>query len=93
LFSLTPDRLDSPACAQQVSNSGQTARQLRMTTSYVGNRSWLRTLLQNEAGATERLTEDMQRYALKRDGIRHWLATEEESQAAKAAIALIAGPH
>jgi hypothetical protein len=66
---------------------------LRMTTSYVGNRSWLRTLLQNEAGATERLTEDMQRYALKRDGIRHRLATEEESQAAKAAIALIAGPH
>ena len=57
----------------------------------VGNRSWLRTLLRNQAGATQRLTEDMQRYALKRDGIRQRLVSEEESQAAKAAIELLAG--
>ena len=65
---------------------------LRMTISHVGNRSWLRALLQNEATATERLTEDMRRYALKLDGRRRGLVTEEESQAAQAAIALIAGP-
>jgi len=64
---------------------------LRMTTSHVGNRSWLRAMLQNEATATERLTEDMQRYVLKRDGIRRGLATEEESRAAKTAIGFIAG--
>jgi hypothetical protein len=66
---------------------------LRMTASHIGNPSWLRTLLQNEASATERLTEDMQRYALKRDGIRRGLVTEDESRAAKAAIALIVGPN
>jgi hypothetical protein len=33
----------------------------------------------------------MQRYALKRDGIRRGLATEEESRAAKDAIDFIAG--
>jgi GTP-binding protein EngB required for normal cell division len=64
---------------------------LQLTGAVVGNRSWLRTLLRNQAGATQRLTEDMQRYALKRDGIRQRLVSEEESQAAKAAIELLAG--
>ncbi len=66
---------------------------VRMTALHVANRNWLRGLLQNEATATERLTEDMRRYALKLDGRRRGLVTEEESQAAQAAIALIAGPH
>jgi hypothetical protein len=48
-------------------------------------------LLKCEASAAERLAEDMQRYVLKRDGIRHGLATEEESRAAKDAIGFIAG--
>jgi GTP-binding protein EngB required for normal cell division len=64
---------------------------LRMTSSRASNRSWLCAMLQSEAAATERLTEDMQRYVLKRDGIRRGLETEEESRAAKTAIGFIAG--
>jgi GTP-binding protein EngB required for normal cell division len=64
---------------------------LRMMTSRVSDRSWLRAMLQSEAAATERLTEDMQRYVLKRDGVRRGLETEEEARAAKTAIRFIAG--
>ena len=64
---------------------------LRVAISQVSDLSWLGTLLKCEASAAERLAEDMQRYVLKRDGIRHGLATEEESRAAKDAIGFIAG--
>jgi GTP-binding protein EngB required for normal cell division len=43
------------------------------------------------AAATERLTEDMQRYVLRRDAVRHGLASEEEIQAAKRALGFLAG--
>jgi hypothetical protein len=59
--------------------------------SQVGDLTWLNALLTSEASAAERLAEDMQRFVLKRDGIRHDLATEEESRAAKNAIDFIAG--
>ena len=64
---------------------------LRLTMSQVGDLTWLNALLTSEASAAERLAEDMQRFVLKRDGIRHDLATEEESRAAKNAIDFIAG--
>jgi GTP-binding protein EngB required for normal cell division len=64
---------------------------LRITISHVRDLAWLGVLLRGEASAAERLAEDMQRYVLKRDGIRHGLATEEESRAAKDAIEFIAG--
>lgn len=43
------------------------------------------------APAAERLAEDMQRYVLRRDAIRHGLASEEETQAAKRALGFVAG--
>jgi GTP-binding protein EngB required for normal cell division len=64
---------------------------LRVTIAHVQDLAWLGVLLRGEASAAERLAEDMQRYVLKRDGIRHGLATEEESRAAKDAIEFIAG--
>ena len=64
---------------------------LRLTVSHARDLAWLSVLLRGEASAAERLAEDMQRYALKRDGIRRGLATEEESRAAKDAIDFIAG--
>jgi GTPase Era involved in 16S rRNA processing len=64
---------------------------LRLTMSQVRDLTWLNALLMSEASAAERLAEDMQRYVLKRDGIRHRLVTEEESRAAKNAIDFIAG--
>jgi hypothetical protein len=39
----------------------------------------------------ERLAEDMQRYALKRDGLRRGLVSDEEEVAAAMAIRHIAG--
>jgi hypothetical protein len=64
---------------------------LRVTISNVRDLTWLGALLHGEASAAERLAEDMQRYVLKRDGIRHALTTEEESRAAKDAIDFITG--
>jgi GTP-binding protein EngB required for normal cell division len=64
---------------------------IRVAMSHVCDPSWLADLLRSEGSGAQRLTEDMQRYVLKRDGIRHGLATEEESRAAKDSIAFIAG--
>jgi hypothetical protein len=64
---------------------------IRVAMSQVRDPSWLAALLRSEGSGAQRLAEDMQRYVLKRDGIRHRLATEEESRAAKDSIAFIAG--
>jgi len=44
-----------------------------------------------QAQAAVRLAEDMQRYVLKRDGIRRDLTTEEEAEAAQRVITFLAG--
>lgn len=44
-----------------------------------------------EATLMERVSEDMRRYALKHDGVRRDLASEEELSAAKRALILVAG--
>jgi len=51
----------------------------------------LGALLRREGAAAERLAEDMQRYVLKRDGIRRALLTEEEEGASHRALAFLAG--
>jgi GTP-binding protein EngB required for normal cell division len=48
-------------------------------------------LVARHARALERLTEDMRRYVVKRDGTRNGLTTQEESRAAQKALALVAG--
>jgi tRNA U34 5-carboxymethylaminomethyl modifying GTPase MnmE/TrmE len=50
-----------------------------------------RVLLANQARMADRLAEDMQRYALKRDGLRRALLSDEEEAAATTAIGHIAG--
>jgi len=55
------------------------------------SRDTLCALLRRQGAAAERLAEDMQRYVLKRDGIRRALLTEEEEQAARRALAFLAG--
>jgi Dynamin family len=64
---------------------------LRQIRAKPGNQSAGRVLALRQAVATERLVEDMQRYALKRDGLKRGLTTEEETQAARRAIAFLAG--
>lgn len=48
-------------------------------------------LVAKHASALERLTEDMRRYVVKRDGTRNGLTTQEETRAAQRALALVAG--
>ena len=51
----------------------------------------LGALLRRQSAAAERLAEDMQRYVLKRDGIRRALLTEEEERASGRALAFLTG--
>jgi len=51
----------------------------------------VRELAERQACAAERLVEDMRCYALKHDGVRRGLATEEELGAARRAIGFLAG--
>jgi GTPase SAR1 family protein len=75
---------------------------LRWLTAYVASASHaaqmpsachdlLSALLRRQGAAAERLAEDMQRYALKRDGIRRSLLTEEEERASHRALGFLAG--
>lgn len=48
-------------------------------------------LLQSHAVLLERTAEDLQRYAMKYDGLRRNLASQEERQAAQVALLLLAG--
>ncbi len=48
-------------------------------------------LLRREAVWVERIAEDMQRYAVKHDGLRRGLASEEERSASDRALQILAG--
>lgn len=50
-------------------------------------------IMRQQATAVKRLAEDARRYVLKRDALRHGLATEEEDQAARMAVAFLTGHH
>ncbi len=64
---------------------------LRLVASQLGDRPLSRALERRQSMAAERLTEDMQRYVMKRDAIRGGLASDEETQAARRATSFIAG--
>jgi len=51
----------------------------------------IRVLAQRQASGLAQLADDMQRYVIKRDGVRRGLATDEEEQAAHRTIALLVG--
>jgi hypothetical protein len=48
-------------------------------------------LLKREATIIGRLSEDMKRYALKRDAVRRHLLSEEETNAARQALLMLVG--
>lgn len=50
-----------------------------------------RELLEREAAILERLAEDMRRYALKRDGVKRHLLSDEETKATHQALLLLVG--
>lgn len=57
----------------------------------VPSRDFIGVLLRRQGAAAERLAEDMQRHALKRDGIRRSLLTEEEERASHRALTFLSG--
>lgn len=57
----------------------------------VRNAEVARTLLERQATVLERYAEDMKRFAIKHDGLRRHLASQEEATAAERGLLLIAG--
>jgi GTP-binding protein EngB required for normal cell division len=64
---------------------------LAKLTAAIEDHDLIRELIEREAMILERLSEDMKRYALKRDAVRRYLLTEEETAAAHEALSLLAG--
>ena len=73
------------------SSSGICMAHLPGVLNALGAREEARTLIVREAAILERLSEDMRRYATKHDAIRRQLASQEESEAAGRAVAMVAG--
>lgn len=71
--------------------SGLCLHHLRLLVQAIGPGETAKTLLVEEARLMNRVSEDMRRYALKHDGVRRHLASEEEHGAAKRALILLAG--
>ena len=64
---------------------------LSMVLKSLGDEVPARKLLRSQAGLLERTAEDLQRYALKFEGLRRNLTSAEERQAALLSLVLLAG--
>lgn len=64
---------------------------LRMVTESLGPGKVAQDLLQAHASLLERTAEDLQRYALKHNALRRYLASEEERRASQLALLLVSG--
>lgn len=62
-----------------------------MLASIIRDSSLVRMMLQRQAALLERYSEDMKRFAIKHDGVRRYLASQEETTAAERALLLLAG--
>lgn len=63
----------------------------RLLVAAVGDVRLRIKLIAREAAILRRTAEDMRRYALRHDGVRRYLASEEEKGAAQKALSMIAG--
>jgi GTP-binding protein EngB required for normal cell division len=64
---------------------------LRIVLASIDDRAARGRLLASAAHVVERLSEDMRRYAIKHDGLRRALATDEEVYAAERSLAVLCG--
>jgi GTP-binding protein EngB required for normal cell division len=64
---------------------------LRLLVAALGADAAAGKLLVHEAALLRRMSEDMRRYALKHDGLRRYLASEEETRAAERGLLVLAG--
>jgi hypothetical protein len=62
-----------------------------MLVAAVRDGALVRNLLDREAAILQRFSEDMKRYAIKHDGVRRHLASEEEATAAERGLLLVTG--
>jgi GTP-binding protein EngB required for normal cell division len=62
-----------------------------MLLSATQNSGLVRTLVERQAEVLQRFSEDMKRYAIKHDGVRRYLASEEENAAAERGLLLVIG--
>jgi hypothetical protein len=51
----------------------------------------IRAVLLQEARLLQLVSDDMRRYALKRDGVRRYMASDEELAAARRGLTIVAG--
>ena len=63
----------------------------RLLVAALGDSPAAARLLTRQAAILQRMAEDMRRFALKHDGLRRYLASEEETQAAERALLMLAG--
>jgi GTP-binding protein EngB required for normal cell division len=91
------EQIESSAIAAWLHAGGEPAQwggiclpHLRIVARHRNAHARMRAWSQHQASAIERLVEDMQRYVLKRDGIRRGLSTQEETEAASRAVAFLA---
>ena len=84
-------RYGGSQCAQSDELPSVCVPHLRLMVGRGGEEPLVRKLIDRQSRAARRLAEDMQRYAVKRDGLRAGLVTEEEAQAARRALAFLAG--
>lgn len=64
---------------------------LRQLAAALGDSPIAAKLLAREAAIMQRISEDMRRYALKHDGVRRYLASDEETNAAQRALSILVG--
>jgi GTPase SAR1 family protein len=64
---------------------------LRLLASAIPDPQIVARLFGREAALLQRVAEDMRRYALKHEGVRRHLASDEETQAAERALLLLGG--
>jgi GTP-binding protein EngB required for normal cell division len=64
---------------------------LAMLAAAVSDADLTRQLMKRQATILERISEDMRRYALKRDAVRRYLASQEDTTAAQRALMFLAG--
>ena len=62
-----------------------------MLVSAIRDADLARAMLQRHAAVLERYSEDMKRYAIKHEGVRRYLASEEETTGAERGLLLMAG--
>lgn len=64
---------------------------VRLVAAALGDGPVKARLLARQSGLLRRMAEDMRRYALKRDGLRQHLTSDEEEKAAEQALTMLAG--